>query len=194
MLVPQSDQPDGDAVPQLSPGLQSIVSKVNSLARHRSDGAETMRHDCGSTEVASNCDRRDARTSNMKAMQSHSMVILPPFAAAFAVRFGGAKAVLECPKHITDTQALIDRVSARFERDRNEMHHDVVGAVYALLDDAKMLLSAARQNHEEPQGPFDHARAFAKVDIALGHARAAEILHSEFAKQRCRLGANPKTP
>jgi hypothetical protein len=49
--------------------------------------------------------------------------------------------------------------------------------VHSLLDDAKMILAGAKHNHEKPQGTYDHARAIAKADTALGHARAADILH-----------------
>jgi hypothetical protein len=110
--------------------------------------------------------------------------MLPLFAAAFAVRFGGAAAAIECPKHITDTQASIDRVSDGMECDEDRMPNDMVELIYALLDDARMLLAAARCNHEYPQGPYDHARAFAKADVALGYARAAKIMHSRCAQQR----------
>ncbi len=38
-------------------------------------------------------------------------------------------------------------------------------------------LAAAQHNHEKPQGAYDHARAIAKADAALGYAKAADIFH-----------------
>jgi hypothetical protein len=49
--------------------------------------------------------------------------------------------------------------------------------VHALLDDAKSWLISAKHNHESPQGSFDHARAMAKADAALGYASAADKYH-----------------
>lgn len=106
---------------------------------------------------------------------------MPLFAAAFAVRFGGATAALECPKHFANVEGVVDRVSARLDATESRMPGEQAALVRALLDDARMLLAAARQNHEEPQGPYDHARAYAKADAALGHARAAEIMQSRAA-------------
>ncbi len=107
---------------------------------------------------------------------------MPLFATAFAVRFGGPRAALECPKHLADVQGVIDRVSARLDATRSRMPRERAELVEALLDDARMLQEAARRNHERPIGPYDHARAFAKADAALGHARAAEILQSRCAQ------------
>lgn len=108
---------------------------------------------------------------------------MPLFAAAFAVRFGGAQAASACPKHFADVQALIDRVSAGVDRARERLPRDRAELVHALLDDARMLLDAARRNHEQPGGPYDHARAFAKADAALGHARAAQIVSSRSTQE-----------
>ncbi len=41
-------------------------------------------------------------------------------------------------------------------------------------------LNSAKHNHEKPQGVYDHARAIAKADSALGHARAADLLHFKY--------------
>ena len=106
---------------------------------------------------------------------------MPLCAAAFAVRFGGANAALECPKHLADVQGVIDRVGARMDAARGGMPREQAALVRALLEDARMLLAAARRNHERPDGPYDHARAIAKADAALGHARAAEFMQSRSA-------------
>ena len=113
-----------------------------------------------------------------------SPAALPLYAAAFPVRFGGAAAASECPKHIADTQALIDRVQDKVDRQDYRMDRDAAGLVRDLLDDARMLLSAARDNHENPRSAHDHARAFAKIDTALGHARAAEVIQSRYSQAR----------
>ena len=103
---------------------------------------------------------------------------MPLFAAAFAVRFGGATAAFECPRHFSEVQALIDRVGASVDRARDRMAWHSIALVHGLLDDARMQLEAARRDHERPQGPWDHARAFAKADTALGYARAAQIVQA----------------
>jgi hypothetical protein len=120
----------------------------------------------------------------LRSHSSRNVPVLPIFASAFAVRFGGAAAALECPKHIADTKALIDRVSANMGRAAEHLPKEVAALANDLIDDARMLLAAARQNHETPQGPYDHARAFAKADAALGHARAAEALQTRGRLER----------
>ena len=55
--------------------------------------------------------------------------------------------------------------------------------VHMLLDDAKMLLAGAKHNHEKPQGAYDHARAIAKADAALGYAKGADIFHFQLMKK-----------
>ena len=184
MFVLRSHQPDTKPMPQSSGRLYIITPETESLARRRAGASKDSGH-CGQLpDVVSNCDRNIARKSPMQEPPSRKMSMLPLFAAAFAVRFGGAAAAIECPKHITDTQASIDRVSEDMECDVDRMPNDMVELVYALLDDARMLLGVARRNHEYPQGPYDHARAFAMADAALGHARAAKIMHSRCAQQR----------
>lgn len=176
MFVLRSHQPDAEPKsnpkpkPKLKGRLYAVTPETEVLARRRA--AETV-PECGSDV---------ARTSATQANPPRSISMLPLFAAAFAVRFGGAAAASECPKHIADTQALIDRISADMEADEDRMPGDMAGLAYALLDDARMLLAAARCNHEAPHRPYDHARAFAKADAALGHARAAQILHSRYAQ------------
>lgn len=138
----------------------------------------------GGLPAVPNPDDDASGPASKRAIQQRSASMpMPLFAAAFAVRFGGAKAALECPKHIADVQTLIDKVSAEADRNRNRTPWDRLALVHALLDDARMLLEAARVNHEQPQGPYDHARAFAKADAALGHARAAEIACSRCTRE-----------
>lgn len=83
----------------------------------------------------------------------------------------------ECPKHFAEAQALIDKVTEDMKGMEGQMSKEDHALVHALLDDAKMLLEGAKHNHEKPQGAYDHARAIAKADAALGYARAADIFH-----------------
>ena len=84
----------------------------------------------------------------------------------------------ECPKHFKAAQAAIDKVIGDMKGDMSKkMPKEDMALVHALLDDAKMLLASARHNHEKPQGKYDHARALAKADAALGYANAADMFH-----------------
>ena len=106
---------------------------------------------------------------------------LPILAAAFTVAFGGAASAFECPGHFAEAQALIDKVTADMGGEMSkQMPKERMGLVHALLDDAKTRLNSAIHNHEKPQGVYDHARAIAKADAALGYARAADLLHFKY--------------
>jgi len=84
----------------------------------------------------------------------------------------------ECPKHFKAAQAAIDKVLGDMKGDMSKkMPKQEMALVHALLDDAKMRLASARHNHEKPQGKYDHARALAKADAALGYAVAADMFH-----------------
>ena len=113
-----------------------------------------------------------------------NLAALPLFAAAFPVRFGGSGAAFECPRHIADTEAMITRVADQLNRQMHRMDPEAARLVSDLLDDARTLLSAARDNHENPRSNYDHARAFAKADVAKGHARAAELIQSRCSQSK----------
>ncbi len=100
-------------------------------------------------------------------------------AAAFAaVLFAGTGArAFECPQHFSAAQAAIDKTMADMKGMKEMMPKEDMALVHALLDDAKMMLAGAKHNHEKPQGAYDHARAIAKADAALGSAQAADMLH-----------------
>ncbi len=89
----------------------------------------------------------------------------------------------ECPNHFSEAQAMIDKVSGDMGGMSDMMAAEDMALVHALLDDAKMLLSGAHHNHEKPQGPYDHARAIAKADAALGYASAADMLHFKYMEK-----------
>ena len=89
----------------------------------------------------------------------------------------GAQA-FECPKHFAEAQAVIDKVTEDMKGDMSKkMPKEDMALVHSLLDDAKSRLASAKHNHEKPQGAYDHARAIAKADAALGYANAADIFH-----------------
>ncbi len=101
-------------------------------------------------------------------------------AAAFAavLSTGTGAFAFECPKHFAEAQSLIDKVKGDMGGDMSkQMPKEQMALVHALLDDAKSRLASAKHNHEKPQGAYDHARAIAKADAALGYAKAADIFH-----------------
>ncbi len=95
----------------------------------------------------------------------------------FVLPWGAAQA-FECPKHFVAAQVAIDKVLGDMGGDMSkQMPKEQMALVHALLDEAKMILVGAKHNHEKPQGMYDHGRAIAKADTALGYATAADILH-----------------
>ena len=99
------------------------------------------------------------------------------------VQIPNAASAFACPKHFEAAQALIDKVKGDMGGDMSkQMPKDQMALVHALLDDANMRLAGAKHNHEKPQGIYDHARAIAKADAALGYARAADMLHFKMMK------------
>ncbi|WP_022941657.1 hypothetical protein [Psychromonas hadalis] len=83
----------------------------------------------------------------------------------------------ECPVHFQVAQAKIDKVLVDMKIMDKKIAKQEMALVHTLIDDAKMYLSSAQHNHEKPQGAYDHARAMAKADTALGYANAADKLH-----------------
>ena len=97
---------------------------------------------------------------------------------------GSSAFAFECPKHFAEAQALIDKVKGDMGGDMSkQMPKEQMALVHSLLDDAKTHLAAGKHNHEKPQGVYDHARAIAKADAALGYARAADMLHFHYMKK-----------
>ena len=115
-------------------------------------------------------------------MKMKRLLLVSTAVLIFLLPWGAAQA-FECPKHFTEAQALIDKVQGDMGGDMSkQMPKEQMALVHALLDDAKTRLTSAMHNHEKPQGMFDHARAIAKADAALGYARAADILHFKMMK------------
>ena len=100
-----------------------------------------------------------------------------------ALPWGTAQA-FECPLHFAKAQAAIDKVSQEMGGGMSKkMNKRDMALVHALLDDAKTRLTSAKHNHAKPQGRYDHARAIAKADAALGYATAADILHFKYMQK-----------
>ncbi len=110
--------------------------------------------------------------------------LLAGFWAVFALQISSNAQAFECPKHFAEAQAQIDKVAGDMGGKMSKMMpKSEMALVHALLDDAKMRLAGAKHNHQKPRGRFDHARAIAKADAALGYARAADILHFQMMKK-----------
>ena len=103
-------------------------------------------------------------------------------AITFFVMLVSASSVqaFECPQHFTDAQAAIDQASNHMKAMKGTMDKQEHALVHALIDDAKMLLTGAKHNHEKPQAAYDHARALAKADAATGYAEAADMLMQHY--------------
>ena len=114
------------------------------------------------------------------------MKILPTLgvlaAAGIALTPFGAQA-FDCPNRFAAAQTAIDKVMADMKGMEGEMSKGDMALVHALLDDAKMMLTGGKHNHAKPRGAYDHARAVAKADAALGHAQAAGFLHASMMKK-----------
>ena len=110
-------------------------------------------------------------------MNVKRLLLASTAALIFLLPWGEARA-FECPKHFAAAQAVIDKVKGDMGGAMSkQMPKEQMALVHALLDDAKTRLTSAMHNHEKPQGMFDHARALAKADAALGYATAADTLH-----------------
>ncbi len=109
--------------------------------------------------------------------------LLAASAAVLIMQAPWSAQAFECPKHFAAAQAAIDKVGGDMKGDMSKkMPKAEMALVHALLDDAKTWLNSAKHNHEKPQGLYDHARAIAKADAALGSARAADMLHFKMMK------------
>jgi hypothetical protein len=183
MFVLRSYEPDAESVSRPEIGPEPVTSGKGESTGAEPVDLEAARQGRAPRETPAPAPCTTPAPAAGGRPQARGSMQMPLFAAAFAVRFGGATAAAECPKHFADVQSLIDRVSAGVERARDRLPWDRAELVHALLDDARMLLDAARRNHEQPCGAYDHARAYAKADAALGHARAAQIVFSRSTQE-----------
>ncbi len=109
--------------------------------------------------------------------------LLAASAAVLVMQTPGNAQAFECQKHFAAAQAVIDKVADDLRADIPWKRPEDKTLVHALLDDAKMLLTGGKHNHEKPQGAYDHARSIAKADAALGYANAADLFHRELLSQ-----------
>ena len=113
----------------------------------------------------------------MKNLIRTQLFTIPVAVSILTLSATGA-AAFECPTHFAPAQAMIDKVKGDMGGDMSKkMPKEQMALVHALLDDAKNWLEGAKHNHAKPQGMYDHARAIAKADAALGFATAADMLH-----------------
>ena len=96
-------------------------------------------------------------------------LILAGCAAAALLYMPSSAQAFACPKHFAAAQTAIDKVVGDMKGDMSKkMPKEQMALVHALLDDAKTRLTSAKHNHAKPQGLYDHARAIAKAQAALG--------------------------
>ena len=103
--------------------------------------------------------------------------LLAASTAALVMQTPWSAQAFECPKHLAAAQVAIDKVVADMEADTPWKRTEDKALVHALLDDAKSRLASAKQSHENSQDAYDHARAIAQADSALGYAKATDIFH-----------------
>ncbi len=108
-----------------------------------------------------------------------STTLLAALAATVMFQIPWPAQAFECPKHFEAAQDAIDAANDAMIGLKTDIHM-IRG--HMLLDDAKMLLSAAEHNHAKPQNKYDHARAIAKANTAKGYAMAAEIYYKKLGK------------
>ncbi len=110
--------------------------------------------------------------------------LLAGSAAVLMFQMPGNAHAFGCPVALGEAQALIDKVKGDMGGDMSkQMPKEQMALVHGLLDDAKSRLAGAKHNHEKPQGIYDHARAIAKANAALGYARAADLLHFHYMQK-----------
>lgn len=92
--------------------------------------------------------------------------------AGLVAGFAPAAQAFECPGHFAEAEQAIERATGAMEGMQGDR-----GQVHTLIDDARMYLESARHNHAKPAaGGYDHARAIAKAEAAIGYATAARML------------------
>jgi hypothetical protein len=89
----------------------------------------------------------------------------------------GPAQAFECPKHIAEAQAAIDKASESTKQMRSGMPL----ASRSHLRHAKMSLVEARYHHTQ-SGNFHHARSIVRAHEGLGHALTASILSQRNSK------------
>lgn len=84
----------------------------------------------------------------------------------------------ECPSHIAEVEAIIDKASEGAKQMRGGMSM----AVQSHLRHARMSLAEAEHHHSEA-GNYHHARSIVRANEARGHAVVANLLALKTATQ-----------
>ncbi len=103
--------------------------------------------------------------------------------ATLLLQFSPTAQAFECPKHIAEAQAAIEKVTASTMGMESKMSIEGVTMVQSHIAHAKMTLAEAKFHHENPEGLLHHAHAIMRANAARGHALAAVSLHSALMKQ-----------
>lgn len=103
--------------------------------------------------------------------------------ATLLLQFSPTAQAFECPKHIAEAQAAIEKATASTMGMESRMSIEGVTMVQSHIAHAKMTLAEAKFHHENPEGPRHHAHAIMRANAARGHALAAVSLHSALMKQ-----------
>ena len=84
----------------------------------------------------------------------------------------------ECPTHIAEAEAIIDKAS----ESSKQMRGGMALAVQSHLQHARMSLAEAKHHHSEA-GNHHHARSIVRANEARGHAVVANLLALKTATQ-----------
>ena len=104
--------------------------------------------------------------------------ILAVAVAALLLQFSSTAQAFECPKHIAEAQAAIEKAIASVMGMESKMSKEGITMVQSHIIHAKMTLAEAKFHHEKAEGLHHHALAIVRANAARGHALAAVGLHS----------------
>ena len=104
-------------------------------------------------------------------------VIIGASGLVLALGVSTSALAFDCPNRFAAAEAAIAKATAAMNAVSDKT---AKGLVHTFIDDAKMLLSSGKHNHEKPAASkYDHARAIGKANRANGLAEAAEVLASK---------------
>ena len=111
--------------------------------------------------------------------------ILAVAVAALLLQFSSTAQAFECPKHIAEAQAAIEKAIASVMGMESKMSKEGITMVQSHIVHAKMTLAEAKFHHENKalEGLRHHAHAIMRANEARGHALAAVGLHSALMKK-----------
>ena len=106
----------------------------------------------------------------------------------FAIAVAVPVCAFECPQHLAEAQAAIDKTTADMQGMSKMMAKHDTHQVHGLLNRAKTLLVEARHSHDHAGKDHDHAVAIAKAGSARGYAVAADIFHFKLMQKMHKPG------